>query len=808
MNIRVLCCGCLVVMGFILPQKGFGQKETGTISGKVLFTDGAPAVAAHVMLKKTGFYAIADDQGNFKMEGVPYGKYVLTAGTVEGKTAEVKVNLKQRKLLKNLTLHYAVEQLEEVIVTGKTEETAIETKGFAVNAIPMRDLKMQSLQANEVLDQSAGVRIRQDGGMGSHVHYNINGLTGSSVRLFIDGVPLESFGSSFSLNSIPVNMIKRIEVYKGVVPPHLSSDALGGAINVVLDRNQGSHNLDFSYSVGSFNTHSANVNGSYRSNSGLTLSGSAFYNYSDNNYRVWGEEVFTTDRTGKIERITATRFHDGFVSKGGKMDVGFTGKKWADRLLVGIVLSDMQKDIQHGPTMATVYGNRKMTQKSAVASLSYAKENLLISGLSIDHYSTYSDLKRTVIDTLPYRYTWKGEREPDFFNLFKGKYNLHLSGAEAGVPTLGEDHEKHLTARTNLSYRLGKAHKFSVNHAFSGFSRKPDDPKRPRPERDMMDRRYSNKHILGFAYEFEDPEGKLNVTAFVKKYLQYVQLTEIERDFNGKLTAVKGHSNNDYNGYGLVAAYHITPAIQLMLSGERAIRMPGNYEIFGNASENLLPTLQLGPESSINLNLGLNVEVLHTQKHLLKVNSNLFRRDTKDMIRRVINTHNDTDAQFENQDKILSQGFDVETSYTYDGALTLTLGTSVFNARFNKQFDEHGDQYIYYRDRLRNEPFFTSNANARYIKKGIIQKNAITAFNYNMAFVEAFFRDWESIGSAGKDVIPAQLSHDIGLSHTFPNQKITLSLDAKNILNRQLFDNFGLQKPGRAFYLKINYKLF
>ena len=74
-----------MVMGFILPQKGFGQKAKGTISGQVLFTDGVPAVAAYVMLKNTGLYAIADDKGNFKLEGVPYGKYVLTASTVEGK---------------------------------------------------------------------------------------------------------------------------------------------------------------------------------------------------------------------------------------------------------------------------------------------------------------------------------------------------------------------------------------------------------------------------------------------------------------------------------------------------------------------------------------------------------------------------------------------------------------------------------------------------------------------------------------------------------------------------------------------------
>jgi outer membrane receptor protein involved in Fe transport len=54
---------------------------------------------------------------------------------------------------------------------------------------------------------------------------------------------------------------------------------------------------------------------------------------------------------------------------------------------------------------------------------------------------------------------------------------------------------------------------------------------------------------------------------------------------------------------------------------------------------------------------------------------------------------------------------------------------------------------------------------------------------------------------------PTQFIQDFGLSYIFPNKKIILSFDAKNIFNREAYDNFAAQKPGRAFYLKLNYTI-
>jgi len=80
-------------------------------------------------------------------------------------------------------------------------------------------------------------------------------MSGSAVKVFMDGVPAANYGQSFSLNSIPPALIERIEIYKGVVPGYLADDALGGAINVVTK--QGKKNaFNASYSLGS---HAARV---------------------------------------------------------------------------------------------------------------------------------------------------------------------------------------------------------------------------------------------------------------------------------------------------------------------------------------------------------------------------------------------------------------------------------------------------------------------------------------------------------------------------------------------------------------------
>src|SRR5690606_23709065 len=122
------------------------------------------------------------------------------------------------------------------------------TQGFAVAVVETKEASVRNIQTNELLDRTVGVRVRQNGGLGSNVVYNLNGMSGRAVGIFIDGIEISTYGSSFNLNNIPPAMIERIEVYKGVLPAHLSGDLLGGAINIIMKKGTLNNNLTASVS--------------------------------------------------------------------------------------------------------------------------------------------------------------------------------------------------------------------------------------------------------------------------------------------------------------------------------------------------------------------------------------------------------------------------------------------------------------------------------------------------------------------------------------------------------------------------------
>src|SRR5690606_16038199 len=129
---------------------------------------------------------------------------------------------------------------------------------FNVTAVDARKLHNSSMDVGQLLNRVSGVKIKESGGMGSRAALSLNGFSGNQVKVFLDGLPIDNYGSSFQLNNIPINYIDHIEVYKGVVPVWLGGDALGGAINLVKNTNPMSY-LDASYSYGSFNTHRVNI---------------------------------------------------------------------------------------------------------------------------------------------------------------------------------------------------------------------------------------------------------------------------------------------------------------------------------------------------------------------------------------------------------------------------------------------------------------------------------------------------------------------------------------------------------------------
>jgi outer membrane receptor protein involved in Fe transport len=802
---RQLAMRWMVVLMVLSSVANAQQLKQGSIAGQVSYSDGTPAADAVVYLEELKLTAISCEAGKFDFKELPYSTYTLVIAVFGNEPVKQNVVVNSARVACNLKVEKASQQLQEVTIEDAGVKRELEEQGFAVNVIETKNVELQSIQANELLDRSAGVRIRQNGGLGSQVQYNINGLTGNSIRIFIDGIPISSYGPSFSLNSIPNSMIERIEVFKGVIPAQLSDDALGGAINVVLKKAM-RNSLSASYSFGSFNTHQANVNGAYRNDkTGLTARGSIFYNYSDNSYDVWGEKVYVTNaKTGKVERVRAKRFHDSYNSWGGKAEVGYTDVKWADQFLLGVVFSDMKRDVQHGATMEAVYGNRYATQNTQLVSLNYAKKNFFMEGLDVSVFGSFSHLNRAVFDTVPYIYNWLGQRMDANGD---GKWDKWASGAEGSSPTLQTSLEQNLTSRINVAYALSANHRLNLNALISAFTRDQDDELLPQVERELIDKRYLNKYIYSAALESKFFKSRLKTSVFAKHFVQDVKLKDRTKDNRtGAFVPFEHNKSTATTGYGIAASYTIVKNVMLVASAEKAVRLPEGTEIFGNSAENIDPSYELKPESSENLNVGLNLGIFQMKKHGLAFSTNAFYRNTNDMIRQGVPTQVSETYRFENLLSVISKGVDAELNYNYNQKIFYSAGASVFNARFNTEFDENGDRYYYYQKRLRNAPYFTANNNVRMHFNNVIQKESSVAVYYNLAYVHEFYRDWEGIGKNNKPIIPTQIVHDLGVAYTFPNKRVTVSFDAKNLMDRQVFDNWALQKPGRAFYVKFNWK--
>lgn len=749
-----------------------------------------------------------NQEGRFEFKNIGKGSYNISLSVgnhTESKT--IFVEDKDVEVLLFLDEMNNDQMLDDMIIQVESVKSKIEKEGFAVNVIETKEASLRNIQTNELLDRSVGVRVRQSAGLGSSVEYNLNGMTGNSVKLFIDGIPISTYGPSFNLNSIPPALIERIEVYKGVVPIHLSDDALGGAINVVLK--QGVRNsFTASLSYGSFNTFQGNFSGITRNkNNGFTLKASSFYNFSDNDYEVWGKFVTNTLPNGRVEQVRANRFNDAYRSIGGQIEAGFTDVKWADQFFIGFNASDSYREIQHGVYMTKPYMGRFEEADAQVTSLTYRKRDLFTNGLNLNVTAMYSKRHQVVNDTVKWNYNWYGELVRD---MYTGNPILTNGGGQQGAATINHSKREVYNVRADLSYEINYNHRFVLNNMFYTFDRKDNDEMKSVIERAFIEDRGLTKNITGLAYEMKAFDARLKTNLFSKYYTQNIEKTKPTlKEIEGVKTRVDEHYSNkyDYIGYGIAASYLVRPAITVLASYEKAIRLPIDSEIFGDVGENIVENNSLQAEVSLNSNLGFKIGPYQINNHKVSFGINGFLRNTKDRIVRQSSTRiNDAieTAPYENLQSTISQGFDMELMYEYNKRFTLFANMSKFNTLRNQKYDSNGDLHQYYKMQIPNEPFFTASGSAQYTLPDLISKNSVMNIHYGFNMIAPFYTNWLQTEYFQT---PRQFIQDVGMSYIFPNKQFVLSFDVKNIFNKESYDNFASQKPGRAFYVKLNYSI-
>ncbi|XCF06379.1 TonB-dependent receptor [Tamlana crocina] len=804
----------LYVISFCISILTYAQNQD--LSGYVMFDNNTPAIGASIALNGSAIkkYASTGINGEFSFQNLPHGNYTLQVHSLDAKPKTVNTTLSAKNNTLNVVLELSDHQdLQEVLVQTKTTKRKIEEKGFAVAIIETKEASLRNLTTNELLDRSVGVRVRQNGGIGSNVEYNLNGMSGSTIGMFIDGIEISTFGQSFNLNNIPPSMIERIEVYKGVLPAHLTGDYVGGAINVVLKKDVSRNNITLATSYGSFNTSQSDIGVTYREKkSGLSFRGSAFYTYTDNSFETWGRSTTYVNHLGQITRpYRAKRFNDTYKSLGGRFEAGFTDTKWADQFFIGYNGSSNYNEIPHGITQSTPYVGRFNETKARAILLNYSKRNFLIEDLAINVNAVQSFRNTYIQDTVSYAYNWDGTvRE---IIEFGERVPLRTNGGQQGEATMTNIDRVITNARTNLGYMVANGHRISLNHKFESTDREDEDLLDP-DSGDLATKSIVSKHIVSMNYEAETFNKKLRTNLLGKYTYNRARQTKYEIETtDGVNSLVKiDTTTSDYNfGYGATLSYNITPKFLIIGSTENSYIMPNENQLYGAPENNILANLDLNPEKNINYNLGFRWATLNFKKHKISFYTNAFWRNGYDKITRQavdeddIEDEEDADIQvtrYVNLGKTQARGFEAEIIYIYDDRLNASFNISKFNNVFKQGIDENGNPHSLFGQQVPNEPFFTINTNLQYRFNNVFQKKSILNTYYSAGFVGEYYTIW---GQPEWSKTPRQLSHDIGVSYRFPSKKLVASLDVKNITNAELYDNFNIQKPGRGIYVKLNY---
>ncbi len=737
---------------------------------------------------------VTDVEGKVTVDALTPGEVTVRASH-DGAADEVSLTLEAGRVNDvELTLSTpdagVVAILRETTVRARGVVHRLRGSAEAVTVLDTTQAKQRAADLGEVLARTQGVTVRRSGGLGSTATFSLNGLEGDQIRLFLDDVPLELAGYPFGVWNVPVNLVQRVELYRGVVPVRFGTDALGGAVNLVSDGKPVT-NLAASYQVGSCGTHRATLAGTVARPEGWSFHAEGFFDRALNDYFV---DVQVSDETGQLRDARVQRFNDAYLAGGGSFEARVVDLRWARLISLRVFGSAYEKALQNNPVMTVPYGEARYGEQVGGATL--RSEHELLDTLKLETLFSYSYRKLDFVDRSEWVYDWFGQR---------------IRVQDVAGETDATPHDLSLwqhtgLARLRLDWRPLEGHALRLAVTPTVLQRTGDDRlDTSEGGRDPLNaQRGLFTVVSGLEHQldvlpFNDDEKRLENVAFVKHYFYSGSSGEILT--GGGIDPVSWNTSRFGVGDGL--RFHATDWLTVKASYEYATRLPRPDEVFGNGVL-IRSNLQLEPEVSHNANLGPRVTVRAPWLGTLSVEGNGFLRDSDRLIVLLGQT---MFLQYQNVRRARALGVEGQLAWSSPGEWVNVQ--SSFTWQDLRNVSPEGTFGRYDGDRVPNRPWLFGSWGASVRWKHVLTDDVLEPF-YQGRYVHEFYRTWESVGLASsKQQIPMQLTHTLGLSYgvTTPVGRFSVSAEVQNLTDARVYDVFGVQRPGRSFSLKVTGEL-
>ena len=761
----------------LLTTSFLWAQNTAELSGKI--TDKAtqkPLIGADIYLKELKKGANADAQGNYYLKGIPEGNYTIIGSYLGYQTFSRKIYLKGQERL-DISLKEQAEEISGVTISGKSIAHQKKEESMPVTVIDMSNMRGTVSNVQDILAKTVGVTLRTSGGVGSSSRISVRGLEGKRIGFFIDELPMTEQTDYLDINDIPVDMIDRIEIYKGVVPARFGGSSLGGAINIVI-REYPDKYADLSYGYESFNTHKAQ--GVFKRNlkaRGLVFGIGGGYTTSDNNY--------TFDSPYR-EGLRITRNHDKYR----KYIVGgsFKAKKWwFDEVEFEPVVVKTYKEIQ-----GIEYDIREAHSESLMAGLAnkLTKDNFLTEGLNFDMFSGVVLTQMNFIDKATRRYEWDGSSYPT-----PSRY-----GGEVGYnfPSDSDDQKLSFINKTNLEYIINERHSFNFNSVFSIANGTPKDELKTLSlgKQVNFDSRM-HSWVSGLTYDLRSLNDVF-LNSLTLRYYQYTMHTQMAPLFVPGKYDVDLQKNNW--GVNNALRYRFLPSLMGKLSAGYEVRIPSENELLGDGIS-VVPSADLLPERNASANLGLLFDLTGKHPTNAQIEMNFFYMYLQDMIRYTAGL---IGAQYQNFGEMRTLGVEFEAKADVLPSLYAYVNTTYQDLRDTRDYEPastvpNPTKY----KRMPNIPYLMANAGMEFHRENLFGGSGQnTRLFADVAFVEEYFYDFE-LTQLQKRRIPRSTTIDIGFEHSFLNNKLFISGKLRNVTNEKTLSEFNRPLPGINGGVKI-----